>query len=191
MTGPHAHAHAHAPPRLLVVDDNATLVDNLTEILQDAGYSIRSAGTCAAGLAVEVSEAGATLLIETLVAFAANMTSPYARLNVFQVGGAIQRYDEQAMAVSHRNAKYVISMNTGWADPKDTEKQVQWTRDLWTAVRPFSLGGVYVNFLSADDGEERVRAAYGAAKYERLVQLKCKYDPHNLFQLNQNIKPVM
>lgn len=129
--------------------------------------------------------------IETLVAFAANMTSPYARLNVFQLGGAIQRYDEQAMAVSHRNARYVIAMNTGWADPKDTEKQVQWTRDLWTAIRPFSLGGVYVNFLSADDGEERVRAAYGAAKYERLVQLKSKYDPHNLFQLNQNIKPVM
>jgi hypothetical protein len=118
------------------------------------------------------------------------MTSPYSRLAVFQLGGATQRYDEQAMAVSHRNAEYVIAINTGWADPQDTEKQIQWTRDLWTAIRPFSSGGVYVNFLSDDDGEDRVRAAYGATKFERLVQLKSKYDPQNLFQMNKNIKPV-
>jgi FAD/FMN-containing dehydrogenase len=128
--------------------------------------------------------------IQTLVAFAANMTSPYSRLAVFQLGGAIKQYDEQAMAVSHRNAKYIIAINTGWADAKDTEKQVQWTRDLWTAIRPFSSGGVYVNFLSADDGEDRVRAAYGAAKLERLTQLKSQFDPKNLFRMNQNIKPV-
>lgn len=128
--------------------------------------------------------------IETLVAFAANMTSPYSRLAVFHLGGAIQNYGEQAMAVSHRNAEYVIAINTGWNDPKDTEKQIQWTRDLWTAIRPFSSGGVYVNFLSADDEEDRVRAAYGATKFERLVQLKSKYDPQNLFRMNQNIKPM-
>jgi FAD/FMN-containing dehydrogenase len=127
--------------------------------------------------------------IETLVTFAADMTSPYSRLAAFQLGGAVQRYDEGAMAVSHRNAEYVIAINTGWADPQDTEKQVQWTRDLWTAIRPFSSGGVYVNFLSADDGEDRVRAAYGAAKFERLARLKRKYDPYNLFQVNKNIKP--
>ena len=83
----------------------------------------------------------------------------------------------------------MIAINTGWADPQDSEKQIAWTRDLWTAIRPFSSGGVYVNFLSADDGEDRVRAAYGAAKYARLVQLKNKYDPNNLFRMNQNIKP--
>jgi FAD/FMN-containing dehydrogenase len=128
--------------------------------------------------------------IETLVAYAANMTSPYSRLAVFQLGGAIQRYDEQAMAVSHRNAEYIFAINTGWADLQDTEEQIQWTRDLWTAIRPFSSGGVYVNFLSDDDGEDRVRAAYGASKFERLVQLKTKYDPQNLFQMNKNIKPM-
>ncbi len=113
--------------------------------------------------------------IDTLVAFAANMTSPYSRLAVFQLGGAVRRYDEQAMAASHRNAEYVMAINTGWAGPQDTEEQVQWTRDLWAAIRPFSSGGVYVNFLSADDGEDRVRAAYGGeAKFERLVQLKNK-----------------
>jgi FAD/FMN-containing dehydrogenase len=106
------------------------------------------------------------------------------------LGGAAQRYDEQAMAASHRSAEYSIAINTSWADPQDSDEQVQWTRDLWTAIRPFSSGGVYVNFLSADDGEDRVRAAYGSDKFERLVQLKSKYDPQNLFQMNKNIKPA-
>lgn len=128
--------------------------------------------------------------IEILVTFAASMTSPYSRINIFQLGGAIQRYTEQAMAMSHRNTEYVLAINTGWAEAKDTEQQVQWTRDCWTAIRLFSSGGVYVNFLSADDGEDRVRAAYGVVKYERLAQLKSKYDPQNLFRMNQNIKPV-
>lgn len=128
--------------------------------------------------------------IDTLVAHAKNMASPYSRLAVFQLGGAIQQIDEQAMAVSHRDAEYVIAINTGWADPLDNEKEIRWTRDLWTEIRPFSSGGVYVNFLSADDGEDRVRAAYGAEKFERLAALKRKYDPHNLFRLNQNIKPA-
>jgi hypothetical protein len=127
--------------------------------------------------------------IETLVSYAAKMTSPYSRLAVFQLGGAIKRHDEQAMAVSHRNAEYVIAINTGWADPRDTKKQIQWTRDLWTSIRPFS-SGVYVNFLSEDDGEDRVRAAYGTAKFARLVRIKTKYDPQNLFKMNKNIKPV-
>jgi FAD/FMN-containing dehydrogenase len=128
--------------------------------------------------------------IEALVASAANMTSAHSRLAVFHLGGATRRVDEQAMAVSHRDSEYVIAINTGWADPQDTEEQIQWTRDLWTAIRPFSSGGVYVNFLSDDDGEDRVRAAYGATKFERLVQLKSKYDPQNLFRMNKNIKPV-
>jgi FAD/FMN-containing dehydrogenase len=128
--------------------------------------------------------------IETLVSSAAKLTSPYTRLAVFQLGGAIRQHNEQAMAVSHRNAEYVIAINTGWADPRDTDKQIQWTRDLWAAIRPFS-SGVYVNFLSADDGEDRVRAAYGTKKFERLVQIKNKYDPQNLFKMNKNIKPVL
>lgn len=129
-------------------------------------------------------------VIDILVEFAAKMTSPYSRLAVFHLGGAVKRHDEQAMAVSHRNVEYVIAINTGWADPQDNDKQIRWTRDLWTAIRPFSSGGVYVNFLSADDGEDRVRAAYGETKFERLVQLKSKYDPQNLFQVNKNVKPA-
>ena len=129
--------------------------------------------------------------IETLIAYAAHMTSPSSRLALFHLGGAIRHLDEQAMAVSHRDAEYVLAINNGWAEAQDDEKEIQWTRDLWTAIRPFSTGGVYVNFLSADEGQDRVRAAYGPEKYDRLVELKNRYDPTNLFRLNQNIIPTI
>jgi FAD/FMN-containing dehydrogenase len=127
--------------------------------------------------------------IGTLIAYAAQMTSPSSRLALFQLGGAIRHLDEQAMAVSHRDAGYVLAINNGWASAQDDNKEIHWTNDLWTAIRPFSTGGVYVNFLSANEGQERVRAAYGAEKYDRLVELKNRYDPANLFRLNQNIRP--
>jgi hypothetical protein len=126
--------------------------------------------------------------IEVICDAAANMTSPYARLGVFQLGGAIRNLDEAAMAVSHRDAEYVLAINTGWADAADTEAQMKWTSDLWVAIQPFS-SGVYVNFLSEDDGDDRVHYAYGPEKYKALVALKTKYDPQNLFSMNNNIKP--
>jgi FAD/FMN-containing dehydrogenase len=68
---------------------------------------------------------------------------------------------------------------------------VRWAREFWTAMQPYSSGAVYVNYLGAegDEGDDRIRAAYGPEKYQRLVALKGKYDPTNLFRLNQNIKP--
>jgi FAD/FMN-containing dehydrogenase len=68
---------------------------------------------------------------------------------------------------------------------------VRWAREFWTAMQPYSSGAVYVNYLGqeTDEGAERIKAAYGAEKYRRLVALKNKYDPTNLFRLNQNIKP--
>jgi hypothetical protein len=74
-----------------------------------------------------------------------------------------------------------------WADPAKSESNVEWTRSLFEAMKPFFEGGVYVNNLG-DEGEDRVREAYGD-NYERLLALKGKYDPTNLFRLNQNIKP--
>ncbi|MDX1686436.1 MAG: FAD-binding oxidoreductase [Candidatus Promineifilaceae bacterium] len=127
--------------------------------------------------------------IDTVVSHATDMTSPFTRVALFHLGGAIRDVDERATAASHRDAEYVLAINTGWDETADSKRRVQWTRDFWTAMQPFSTGGTYVNFLSADDGQERVRAAYGEEKYERLVALKDKYDPTNLFRLNQNIRP--
>lgn len=75
-----------------------------------------------------------------------------------------------------------------WTDPRESDQHIEWARDFWAAMQPFSAGGVYVNFLS-NEGEDRVRAAYDPKTYARLVSLKNKYDPANFFRLNQNIKP--
>jgi FAD/FMN-containing dehydrogenase len=75
-----------------------------------------------------------------------------------------------------------------WPDPADTERHIDWVGRFSEAIRPFTTGGVYLNF-EPDEGEERVRAGYGAEKYARLVELKDKWDPENLFRVNQNIKP--
>jgi len=77
------------------------------------------------------------------------------------------------------------------ADPADAQKCTRWAQEFWKAMQPWSTGGVYVNYLGkeADEGAGRIEAAYGPEKYARLVALKNKYDPGNLFRLNQNIKP--
>jgi hypothetical protein len=74
-------------------------------------------------------------------------------------------------------------------DPANKEKIISWARDYWTALHPYSCGGAYVNMMM-DEGEDRVKASYGD-NYEKLAEVKAKYDPHNLFRVNQNIKPAM
>lgn len=128
--------------------------------------------------------------IDTCIEYAAKITSPNTRVNLFHLGGAVRDYDENAMAASHRDAEFVLAINNGWKNPQDSEAQMRWTVDFWTAMRPLASGGVYVNFLSNDDGQDRVKAAYGAEKYDRLVQLKNKYDPANRFRMNQNVVPT-
>ena len=128
--------------------------------------------------------------IETCIKYAAKITSPNTRVNLFHLGGAVRDYDENAMAASHRDAEFVLAINNGWKNPQDSDAQMRWTVDFWTAMRPLASGGVYVNFLSNDDGQDRVKAAYGAEKYDRLVQLKNKYDPANRFRMNQNVVPT-
>jgi FAD/FMN-containing dehydrogenase len=112
-----------------------------------------------------------------------------ASLAVFQqVGGAIARVPVAETAYAQRHACYDCFPVAIWDDPADDTANLAWARDFWTAVRPFSTGGVYVNNLG-DEGEDRVRAAYGE-NFERLARLKQKYDPSNFFQLNQNIRPT-
>lgn len=129
--------------------------------------------------------------IDAIVAHAARITSPLSLAAFFHLGGAVSRVGEDDTAFSHRDAAFALNIQASWLDPEESDEHIRWTRDFWTAMQPFSTGGVYVNFLSEDEGEDRVRAAYGATNYERLVALKNKYDPTNLFRLNQNIKPTV
>lgn len=108
---------------------------------------------------------------------------------LFQLGGAIARTAENATAYGGRAAQYSVNINAVCEAAVGFEAEVAWTRRFSEAMRPLSTGGVYVNFLG-NEGEDRVRAAYGEDKYARLVALKTAYDPTNFFRLNQNIKPT-
>jgi FAD/FMN-containing dehydrogenase len=125
--------------------------------------------------------------IDVLVDHASRMTSPLSSFPIFQLGGAVAGVDEDATSYSHRGAAHNININAIWTDDPEPERHVEWVRGFWSAMKPFS-DGVYVNFL-ADEGQERVAEAYGAAKHARLVELKTKFDPTNFFRLNQNIVP--
>jgi FAD/FMN-containing dehydrogenase len=130
--------------------------------------------------------------IEMIVDHVRNAPSPTSAVAIEQLGGAVNRVGTDDTAFNHRNARYNLLIVGMWPDPAAKDENVKWVRDLWDAMEPYSSGGVYVNYLGqeADEGTERIIAAYGPEKYERLVALKNKYDPTNLFRLNQNIKPT-
>jgi FAD/FMN-containing dehydrogenase len=116
------------------------------------------------------------------------ITSPLSDFKFAALGGAAGRVPAGATAFAHRTAPFVLNINARWALPGEPDPHVAWTRRLWEAMRPFSAGGVYVNFMG-DEGPDRVRAAYGEQTYRRLVALKNTYDPDNAFRVNQNIPP--
>ena len=129
--------------------------------------------------------------IEAIVAYGSTCTSPLSHVLIQHVHGAACRVGPTETAFALREESYVICMVAAWDDSEasQTDQHIEWTRVCWRAMEPFASSGVYVNFLG-DEGEGRVRAAYGA-NYERLVALKNRYDPTNLFALNQNIKPAI
>ena len=110
-----------------------------------------------------------------------------AELSLWAQGGAIGRISDDAMAYTGRDAPFNISAELAWTDPADDEERIAWGRAAIAKVKPFMTAGRYVNDVSeaGTDGAQ----IYGAAKYQRLVALKRKYDPENFFRLNQNIKP--
>ena len=99
------------------------------------------------------------------------------------------RVPASATAYGGREAAYDCFPIAIWDDPAEDAANIGWARNMWAAMKPFSMGAVYANNLG-EEGEARVREAYGA-NYERLVALKDKYDPTNAFRLNQNIKPTV
>jgi hypothetical protein len=103
------------------------------------------------------------------------------------LGGAMARVSPSATAFAHRRPEVMVAIITPFADAAAAPAATRWTRDLYAALRP-KANGVYVNFLE-DEGDDRVREAYPGDTYRRLVALKRRYDPSNLFHLNQNIRP--
>jgi FAD/FMN-containing dehydrogenase len=129
-------------------------------------------------------------VIDAIVAAYATVPSPLTSIVTEHLGGAVSRVGEGDTAFSHRGAPYSMTAASLWRDRSQSDKNIGWTRRLWEALQPAASGAVYANYLSQDEGDERVRAAYGA-NYERLVALKNRYDPTNLFRVNQNIRPTV
>jgi FAD/FMN-containing dehydrogenase len=125
--------------------------------------------------------------IDTYVSFARSRTSPHAGFILEHCHGAVQRVAADATAVSLRDHTFNLVILTMWQDADDA-RHIDFTRRFYDAMQPYSAGSVYVNALSADDGG-RVREAYGP-NYSRLAEIKAKYDPTNLFRLNNNIRPA-
>ena len=127
--------------------------------------------------------------IDTLIDHTSRITSPRSYTIILQLGGALGRVPEDATAFSQRDATHNVVINAVWTeDDPEGDRHTAWARDFFDAMQPHARDRVYVNFLG-DEGPDRVRQAYGAAKYDRLVELKRAYDPTNFFRLNQNIEP--
>ena len=126
--------------------------------------------------------------IDILVAGANAAPSPLNAVLIEQLGGAVTHIGRDESAFDHRDAAVNLAIIARWGDPSEAAANIAWARDLWNAMQPYARG-VYVNYLGVGDTAERVREAYGEAKYARLAALKHTYDPQNLFHRNQNIRP--
>ena len=127
--------------------------------------------------------------IDTVIEYAGKLPSDQCEIFIAQLGGAMGRVPADATAYPHRSTSFVLNVHGRWDDAADDEKCIGWAREFFDASAPYASGTVYVNFMTEDE-EERVKAAYGP-NYDRLVELKNKYDPTNLFRINHNIKPTV
>ncbi len=119
---------------------------------------------------------------------AARIESPRSAVTIWQLGGAVERVGADDSAFAGRSSGHIFNITGATDSAEGFDRESAWARDMWSALSPHHTG-VYVNFLM-DEGEARIRQAYGAAKYHRLTSLKRKYDPGNFFRLNQNIPPA-
>jgi len=123
------------------------------------------------------------------IKFGNTLPTMLSSMHMYPVNGAASRVSSKDTAWSYRDATWAMVIVGVDPDPANKEKITLWTKQYWEALHPYSAGGAYVNFMM-DEGEERIKATYGD-NYERLVTIKNKYDPHNLFKVNQNIKPTL
>jgi FAD binding domain/Berberine and berberine like len=127
--------------------------------------------------------------IDTFVTHATKPVSPMSQMLILAGGGVIARIDEDATAFGQRTAPFNMHFLSLWADPADTERNIAYTKDIAGAMKPWTAGRAYLNFIS-DESLHRVEAAFGPEKFPKLQALKTKWDPTNVFRHNQNIPPA-
>ena len=126
-------------------------------------------------------------MIDIAVDHGLRIKSAKSSFPIFQLGGAVARVGNDDTAYNGRQSGHTFNCAGITESQEGFDEEREWARGLWSALEPYHTS-VYVNFLF-DEGEDRIREAYGAAKYDRLKALKRQYDPDNFFRLNQNIKP--
>ncbi len=135
------------------------------------------------GFVIQISDAAIDALVERFP----TVSSPLSLVGFQHYGGAVERIGQAETAFAHREAQYDFLIISKWSDRTESESHVGWARQTWQMMQQFTTGGFYVNNL-LDEDASRIRAAYGG-NFERLVALKRKYDPTNLFRLNANVPP--
>ncbi|MBV9434434.1 MAG: FAD-binding oxidoreductase [Acidobacteria bacterium] len=129
--------------------------------------------------------------IQTILRYSGTLPTPFSNIALQQLHGAAARVPADATAFPHRYQHFDLLVHPASDDPVDSTRMISWARECWTELQEFAERAVYVNALedALEEGERRVREAYGT-NYERLLTLKRKYDPRNLFRLNSNINPA-
>jgi hypothetical protein len=127
-------------------------------------------------------------MIDKAIEYAGRLRSPHSGIVLFPLGGALNKLSGDHSAVGNRDATFVLNITASWEKAEDDATNIEWARAAWRDMRSFSTGGTYINFLTEEEGSDRIKAAYGK-NHARLVELKTKWDPTNLFRLNKNIEP--
>jgi hypothetical protein len=125
--------------------------------------------------------------IEGHVEYSSRLPSLLSTMHMYPIDGAAQRISSAETAFNHRDANWSMVIAGIDPDPANARQITDWAKEYWAVLHPYGAGGAYVNFMM-EEGADRVRATYGS-NYERLADVKTRYDPHNHFRVNQNIKP--
>jgi FAD/FMN-containing dehydrogenase len=127
-------------------------------------------------------------VIDEIVEIGTSRSSPKTMVGVWQMGGAMSRVADDAMGYGPRSAPWTVNLDSGWVEPGEDDQHTAFTRSAWEKLQAFSDGGQYLHYGSLEK-EDQIKAAYGK-NYDRMVEIKTRYDPMNLFRINQNIKPT-
>jgi FAD/FMN-containing dehydrogenase len=127
-------------------------------------------------------------LLTQMIEHAGRIVSPHSAIVLFALDGALNRLPADHSPAGNRDAAAVLNITAAWETPGDDAANIEWARAAWRDMRRFSTGGTYVNFLTEEEGDERIRAAYGT-NHARLAALKRTWDPDNFFRTNKNIAP--
>ena len=130
-----------------------------------------------------------TEFCEKFMAHAAKIRSPHSAMILFQIGGALNRIENGHSPVGNRDARYVFNIGGAWEQAADDTANIAWACEAWNDLKTYSTGGTYINFLTQDEGPERIEAALGK-NFARLAEVKSHWDLENVFRTNRNIEPA-